>query len=140
MDENNVLICYGEECFRAFHMICLDPPIDPLLLTENDDNGNGNSNGKDKSWFCPYYTALAETVHYVGEEYSGDTADDNDGGPGRGGHRGWENGNKGNDDNENDDNSDKNIVLLQVELHPRVTKRKPVIHRLNQHRHHYLTY
>ena len=33
----------------------------------------------------------------------------------------------------------KIIVLLQVELLPRVTKRKPVIRRLSQQRHHYLT-
>ena len=111
-DKSEVLLYDGEVCFRAFHMRCLNTPVNPLLLTEKDDNRNGNGNGNDESWFCPYCTALVETVHYVGEEYRGDMVADNDDGPGRASRRGGENGNKGDDENDDDDNGDKNRVAV----------------------------
>ena len=60
--DNDVLMCDGEHCFRAFHMKCVSPHVTQNMLDE-DVNG---------TWFCPLCTALATHVHYVQVEYEGD--------------------------------------------------------------------
>ena len=60
--DNDVLMCDGEHCFRAFHMKCVSPHVTQKML---DDDVNG-------TWFCPLCTALATHVHHVQVEYEGD--------------------------------------------------------------------
>jgi len=59
---NDVIMCDGEHCFRAFHMKCVDPPITQKMLDE-DENG---------TWFCPFCTSFATNLHYIQREYRGD--------------------------------------------------------------------
>jgi hypothetical protein len=58
-EDNDVLMCDGEHCFRAFHMKCCAPHITQRMLDE-DENG---------VWFCPYCVCFAKTIHYVENEY-----------------------------------------------------------------------
>ena len=60
--DNDLLLCDGEGCYRAFHMHCLEPKLSPEdLAAEDNDN-----------WFCPLCTAHAMLVHYTQREYLGD--------------------------------------------------------------------
>lgn len=56
-DENDVLMCDGQGCFRAYHMQCLKP-----VVSEVDDD----------DWFCPLCTTMANLVANVQSEYTGD--------------------------------------------------------------------
>lgn len=58
-DNNDVLMCDGEHCFRAFHMKCCAPHVTQRMLDE-DENG---------VWFCPYCVCFAKTIHYIENEY-----------------------------------------------------------------------
>lgn len=58
-DNNDVLMCDGQHCFRAFHMKCCAPHVTQKMLDE-DENG---------VWFCPYCVCFAKTIHYVENEY-----------------------------------------------------------------------
>ena len=64
--DNDVVMCDGERCFRAFHMKCCDPIVTQKMLDE-DEGG---------TWFCPYCCALANSMHYTQLEYFGDEMDD----------------------------------------------------------------
>lgn len=59
-DENDLLMCDGVGCFRAYHMHCLSPIMTPEKAEAEDD------------WFCPICTALAKLVAEVQSEYTGD--------------------------------------------------------------------
>jgi hypothetical protein len=59
-DENDLLMCDGQGCFRAHHMQCHIPIITPQDVQDEDD------------WFCPLCTALAKLVAEVQSEYTGD--------------------------------------------------------------------
>mmetsp|Transcript_24236 Transcript_24236/g.35912 ORF Transcript_24236/g.35912 Transcript_24236/m.35912 type:complete len:705 (+) Transcript_24236:123-2237(+) len=59
-DENDLLLCDGVGCFRAYHMHCLSPIMTPDKAAAEDD------------WFCPICTALAKLVAEVQSEYIGD--------------------------------------------------------------------
>jgi hypothetical protein len=63
-DENDMLLCDGRGCYRAFHMKCVEPKI------AHDDVGN-----EDDDWFCPLCTAIANLIHYTQCEYMGDDDD-----------------------------------------------------------------
>mmetsp|Transcript_38296 Transcript_38296/g.46760 ORF Transcript_38296/g.46760 Transcript_38296/m.46760 type:complete len:1003 (+) Transcript_38296:18-3026(+) len=58
-DENDILLCDGRHCFRAFHMRCLDPALSQEDLSS-------------EAWFCPYCTSYATLLHYVQDMYMGD--------------------------------------------------------------------
>jgi hypothetical protein len=49
-DENDLLMCDGQHCYRAFHMHCIYPPIEQV--DENDDT----------DWFCPYCETMANLL------------------------------------------------------------------------------
>ena len=55
-DENDLLMCDGQNCYRAFHMRCLYPPVENV--DENDDS----------DWFCPYCQTIAELLLKVQTE------------------------------------------------------------------------
>jgi hypothetical protein len=59
-DENDMLLCDGVGCYRAFHMQCLEPKV---TLEEVE------AAGEDAPWFCPLCTAHANLVHYAQREY-----------------------------------------------------------------------
>jgi hypothetical protein len=59
-DENDVLMCDGEGCFRAHHMHCLPTPLTQQEAEAEDD------------WFCPLCTAMAKLIASVQSEYTGD--------------------------------------------------------------------
>ena len=63
-DENDMLLCDGRGCYRAFHMKCVEPKI------AHDDVGD-----EDDDWFCPLCTANANLMHYTQCEYMGDDDD-----------------------------------------------------------------
>ena len=60
-DENDVVMCDGQHCFRAFHMKCCMPNVTQKML---DDSPDG-------TWFCPYCVCFAKTIHYTESEYHG---------------------------------------------------------------------
>ena len=64
--ENDVIMCDGENCFRAFHMKCCNPVVTQKML---DDDEQG-------TWFCPYCYALANAIHYTQTQYYGDEVDE----------------------------------------------------------------
>ncbi|CAB9510706.1 PHD-finger [Seminavis robusta] len=63
-DENDLLMCDMQGCFRAFHMGCLEPRV---TLDEVESK-------KDEDWFCPLCSNIANCMHkmqsyYMGEEW-----------------------------------------------------------------------
>jgi hypothetical protein len=66
--DNDVIMCDGENCFRAFHMKCCNPVVTQRMLDE-DEQG---------TWFCPYCFTLANAIHYTQSEYYGDEVDGED--------------------------------------------------------------
>ena len=65
-EDNDVIMCDGEHCFRAFHMKCCAPHVTQKMLDED----------KYGVWFCPYCVCFAKTVHYAQTEYNGYEDDD----------------------------------------------------------------
>jgi len=65
-EENDILLCDGEHCFRSFHFRCVYPPVTQKML-DSDEEG---------TWFCPYCTIYANTIHYIQAEYMGDEWDE----------------------------------------------------------------
>ena len=61
-DENDLVLCDGQGCFRAYHAHCLSPALQEADLEENVD------------WFCPLCSTLADlfltiqTIH-MGDEW-----------------------------------------------------------------------
>ena len=60
-EEDDVIMCDGEHCFRALHMKCCAPHVTQKNLDE-DTYG---------VWFCPYCVCFAKTLHYTQTEYEG---------------------------------------------------------------------
>ncbi|GAX19155.1 hypothetical protein FisN_3Lh099 [Fistulifera solaris] len=58
-DENDLVLCDGNGCFRAYHQHCVKPVI---RLTEHEED----------DWFCPLCAGQAELLHHVQSEYMGD--------------------------------------------------------------------
>ena len=63
-DENDLLLCDGLGCCRAYHMECLEPRVSLAELEGKDD----------EDWFCPLCSGLADCMHtiqsyYMGEEW-----------------------------------------------------------------------
>lgn len=54
-DENDVLLCDGEGCFRAMHMKCTTPKVTKEDLEKHPDD----------NWFCCYCTAFANLIYQV---------------------------------------------------------------------------
>ena len=60
MDENDVVMCDGEDCFRAHHMHCLSPPLTP------------EEREQEENWFCILCTFTAKLLASVQSVYTGD--------------------------------------------------------------------
>ena len=58
-DENDMVLCDGNGCFRAYHQHCVKPAV-CLSEDEADD------------WFCPLCSGQADLLHHVQSEYMGD--------------------------------------------------------------------
>jgi hypothetical protein len=58
-DENDLVLCDGNGCFRAYHQHCVKPAI---RLTEDEED----------DWFCPRCSGQAELLHHVQCEFIGD--------------------------------------------------------------------
>ena len=65
--DNDIVLCDGMACCRAFHMNCLIPKVTREEI-DNDSDG---------TWFCPYCSTLGKLIHYTQTEYYGDE-DEND--------------------------------------------------------------
>ena len=61
-ESNDMLLCDGMGCHRAFHMECLHPKVTPEEVAKSGD---------DDDWFCPLCTAHATLIHYAQMEYIG---------------------------------------------------------------------
>jgi hypothetical protein len=60
-DENDLILCDGSGCYRAYHMQCCKPEISAQdLEDENED------------WFCPICSCLADLLLLIQGEYMGD--------------------------------------------------------------------
>ena len=59
-DDNDLLMCDGQGCFRAHHMQCHLP-----IITQGDAQ-------QEEDWFCPLCKTLAKLVADVQSEYTGD--------------------------------------------------------------------
>ena len=57
-DENDVLLCDGQGCYRAFHMKCIHPEV------TLDDIAN-----EDENWFCPLCSSISNFILYVQSTY-----------------------------------------------------------------------
>jgi hypothetical protein len=53
-DENDVLLCDGQGCYRAFHMKCIQPQVNPKDILEEDED-----------WFCPLCSCISNMIHDV---------------------------------------------------------------------------
>jgi hypothetical protein len=65
-EQNDVVMCDGEHCFRAMHMKCVSPVVTQEKL-DSDVNG---------TWFCPFCTAFATMIHHTQVTYYGDGEDE----------------------------------------------------------------
>eukprot|EP00536_Pseudo-nitzschia_multiseries_P007431 jgi/Psemu1/195581/e_gw1.175.12.1 len=63
-DDNDVILCDGKDCHRAYHMKCVYPAIKPEDIENEDEN-----------WFCPICSNVAELM---GETHDFCVADDGD--------------------------------------------------------------
>ena len=61
-DDNDVLLCDGDGCYRAYHMKCVRPEIAPDDISEDEDD----------DWFCPICSALGHLLNQVQSRYMGD--------------------------------------------------------------------
>ena len=52
-DTNDMLLCDGVGCFRAFHMECLEPKLTSEELKDVE------------SWFCPLCMAHGNLIYYA---------------------------------------------------------------------------
>jgi hypothetical protein len=60
-DDNDLILCDGSGCYRAYHMKCCKPEVTAQdLEDENDD------------WFCPICSGLADLLMLIQGEYMGD--------------------------------------------------------------------
>ncbi len=59
-NDNDVLLCDGQGCFRAFHMKCVSPVLTQDYIAELGDDDN---------WLCPFCDARADLIHLVNEMY-----------------------------------------------------------------------
>lgn len=57
-DDNDLVLCDGAGCFRAYHQGCLPP-------STSDDLD-------DEDWFCPLCRGFAQLLHYTQTEFMGD--------------------------------------------------------------------
>jgi PHD-finger len=55
-DENDLLLCDGNGCFRAYHMECLHPHVSPETAAEDH---------ADDDWFCPLCETLADVLYQI---------------------------------------------------------------------------
>lgn len=53
-DENDMILCDGHKCFRAYHTQCVHPAIAKEVLEDEDAN-----------WFCPFCQSLANSLHTI---------------------------------------------------------------------------
>lgn len=60
-DENDLLMCDGKGCYRAYHMKCISPQVTPEDVAEEEDD-----------WFCPICSTLSELLLLIQVEYMGD--------------------------------------------------------------------
>ena len=60
-DENDVILCDGKDCHRAFHMKCVYPHVKPEDI-ENED----------EDWFCPICSKSAELMGEIHDLCIGD--------------------------------------------------------------------
>jgi PHD-finger len=58
-DDNDLVMCDGGGCARAYHMRCVLPHLTPDDLEQDD-------------WFCPICTCLADLMHLIQSETLGD--------------------------------------------------------------------
>ena len=65
-DENDLLLCDGKGCFRAYHFHCLEPRMTQQEVEAMDEDDN---------WFCPLCSSLAECMHMIQSNYMGDDWD-----------------------------------------------------------------
>lgn len=59
---NDIILCDGKSCYRAFHMKCVEPNITRQMI---DDDTDG-------AWYCPYCLGLGKLINYVQNELYGD--------------------------------------------------------------------
>ena len=60
-DDNDLVMCDGTGCYRAFHMKCLKPAL-TVADVENEDS----------DWFCPLCLSLSQTLLGIQVEYMGE--------------------------------------------------------------------
>jgi hypothetical protein len=59
-DENDLILCDGQKCFRAYHYQCVKPAMTAERAEELED------------WFCPLCAGIASLLLTVQGEYMGD--------------------------------------------------------------------
>jgi hypothetical protein len=57
-DDNDLILCDGSGCCRAYHVHCLDPPPSSDIFDDEDAD-----------WFCPMCSTLAQTLLQVQAQY-----------------------------------------------------------------------
>ena len=68
-DENDVILCDGEDCHRAFHMKCVYPNV-----TQEDIEN------EDEDWFCPLCASVANLMGEMHDLCIGEGHHDDDDG------------------------------------------------------------
>lgn len=60
-DENDMIMCDGCGCYRAYHMRCLQPHVKPEEVENEEDD-----------WFCPLCSTLADMMLLIQTNHMGD--------------------------------------------------------------------
>ena len=53
-DDNDVILCDGQGCYRAFHMKCVYPGVTQEEIEDEDND-----------WFCPLCSAISNFIHQM---------------------------------------------------------------------------
>eukprot|EP00980_Cylindrotheca_fusiformis_P013490 scaffold3440_cov99-Cylindrotheca_fusiformis.AAC.1 len=53
-DDNDVILCDGEGCYRAYHMKCIQPAVKPEDVQNEDED-----------WFCPMCSSISNWTHQM---------------------------------------------------------------------------
>ena len=66
-DENDVILCDGQGCYRAFHMKCVHPAVTEQDIENEDDD-----------WFCPLCLSISTLTHKMQIACEGEEEDFNE--------------------------------------------------------------
>ncbi len=59
LQDNDIILCDGSKCRRAYHQHCVEPPVPRSLVEEKEDG----EEDEDEGWWCPACTCKVLGSH-----------------------------------------------------------------------------